>query len=316
MHGGDRVFRPREHRTERIADRFEDGAAVLDDRGSQQFVVPAYRDVHRRSIAFPTDGAAFDVRERERERPARRAGVGGRNDVRRHDASFGNGARFTCRRVRLACDVTHGSAVETLVKNTDWFARVDESSDAAFYAQPRFVEHIGASAIAAVTELYRERLPAGGRILDAMSSWISHLPSEIAYASVTGLGMNERELAANPRLTDAVVHDLNRRPALPFANGAFDAATICVSIQYLTQPAAVLREIARVCIAGAPIVITFSNRCFPTKAVAIWNALDDADHVRLVERYLADAGWGDIASSLRTLPRVGDPLYAVTARRP
>src|SRR5215831_19343212 len=105
------------------------------------------------------------------------------------------------------------------------FRRDDESPDALFYLQTRFVTHIDDGAIAAVTQLYREFLPAGGEILDLMSSWISHLPPEIHYRHVTGLGMNREELAANPRLNRHVVHDLNQNPTLPFENASFDAVT-------------------------------------------------------------------------------------------
>lgn len=148
-----------------------------------------------------------------------------------------------------------------------------------------------------------------------MSSWVSHLPPEVPYASVVGIGMNARELVENPRLDGHLVHDLNVVPSLPFDDATFDGATICVSVQYLTQPVVVLRETARVLRAGAPLVITFSNRCFPTKAVAIWQALSDRGHAELIERYLRDAGgWGSIEALDRT--RLGgDPLFAVTARR-
>ena len=200
------------------------------------------------------------------------------------------------------------------------FRRVDESPDARFYVSPRLVEHIDAGAISAVTQLHREYLPPGGAILDLMSSWVSHLPPEVAYGRVSGLGMNAAELAANPRLTERVVQDLNANPQLPFPGGAFDAATICVSVQYLTRPDAVLREVGRVLRPGGAVVITFSNRCFPTKAVAIWRALDDAGHTRLVERYLRAAGGWEAIEALDRSPRAarggpGDPLYAVVARR-
>jgi SAM-dependent methyltransferase len=170
-------------------------------------------------------------------------------------------------------------------------------------------------AIADVERIYRERLPAGGVILDAMSSWVSHLPADVAYERVVGLGMNDAELSRNPRLASYVVHDLNRDPQLPFEDDSFDAATICVSIQYLTQPVAVLRDLARVVRASGPIIITFSNRCFPTKAVAVWRTLSDRDHLRLVASYLADAGWLEI-ESLASPPRRADPLYAVIALAP
>ena len=80
------------------------------------------------------------------------------------------------------------------------FSRIDESPDELFYAAPRLVTHIDDAAIAAVTRLYREHFPPGGAVLDLMSSWVSHLPPEVAYRKVVGLGMNREELAANPRL--------------------------------------------------------------------------------------------------------------------
>jgi SAM-dependent methyltransferase len=195
------------------------------------------------------------------------------------------------------------------------FARSDESPDERFYRQPRFVEHIDAVAIADVERLHRERLPAGGEILDLMSSWVSHLPRDVAYARVAGLGMNADELAGNPRLDSYVVHDLNARSTLPFADASFDAAVICVSIQYLTDPIAVLRDLARVVRPGGSAIVTFSNRCFPTKAVAIWQALDDHGHLILVAKYFESAGWHGI-EQVTSPPRPHDPLYAVVATSP
>jgi hypothetical protein len=197
------------------------------------------------------------------------------------------------------------------------FDRLDDGPDDLFYAAPRLVAHIDDRAIAAVTELYRELFPAGGAILDLMSSWISHLPPEVRYRRVVGLGLNALELGANPRLDERIVHDLNRRPELPFGDGEFDAAGLCVSIQYLRRPVTILREVARVLRPGAPLAITLSNRCFPTKAVQIWRALDDAGHVRLVEQYLrADGGWDPIERRA-CVPDDGrgDPLFALIGRR-
>jgi SAM-dependent methyltransferase len=153
------------------------------------------------------------------------------------------------------------------------FRRYDEAPDEGFYLLPRFVTHIDDRAIAAVTQLYREFFPPGGEILDLMSSWVSHLPPEVTYSRVIGLGMNEAELRRNERLDAYVVHNLNRTPELPFGDAEFDGCGICVSIDYLTRPVEVLREVGQVLKVGAPVVITFSNRCFPTKAVAELRAL-------------------------------------------
>src|SRR5215208_4121183 len=193
------------------------------------------------------------------------------------------------------------------------FRRYDESPDEKFYLLPRFVTHIDQYAIAAVTQLYREFFPPGGEILDLMSSWISHLPPEVEYRRVIGLGMNEAELRRNERLDAYLVQNLNTNPRLPFAEAEFDGCGICVSIDYLTRPVEVLREVGRVLRVGGPTIISFSNRCFPSKAVAMWHRLDDRGRMRLVERYLEEAGNFDSIRSLDRSPRrlFSDPLYSV-----
>ena len=199
-----------------------------------------------------------------------------------------------------------------------FFTRDDPSPDGAFYGQPRLVTHIDDAAIEAVGELYAElgvdRPDA--RVLDLMSSWVSHLRS--APAELVVLGMNAAELDANPMATRRVVHDLNADPRLPFADDSFDAVLCCVSIDYLTDPVAVLAEVARVLRAGAPVVITFSNRCFPTKAVRAWLSTDDDGRCALVAEHLRRAGGFEPAQvSCRTPGQGyrGDPLFAVVARR-
>ena len=193
------------------------------------------------------------------------------------------------------------------------FDKADASPDSLFYAHKRLVAHIDDAAIAAVTQLYRDTLPAGGAILDLMSSWISHLPPEMSFAHVTGHGMNAEELAANPRLDAWFVQDLNADPALPLPSSSLDAVCLCVSVQYLQHPVAVFREAARVLRPGAPVVVTFSNRCFPTKAVAIWQALDGAGQQQLVSLYLSHAGFDPIETG-EVLPERGDPIWAVIGR--
>lgn len=195
------------------------------------------------------------------------------------------------------------------------FRRVDESPDEQFYVEPRFVQHIDDHAIAAITDFYRGQLPAGGAILDLMSSWVSHLPGDVNFGSVAGLGMNARELQANPQLTTTCVHDLNANPTLPYDPASFDAAVLTVSIQYLTSPVAVFTDLARVLRPGAPSIVTFSNRCFPTKAISAWQALDDAGHGELVGLYFRLAGGYEHPTAYRLRPpdAPGDPAFAVMA---
>ena len=174
---------------------------------------------------------------------------------------------------------------------------------------------IDTAAIAAVTELYREVLPAGGAILDLMSCWVSHLPPEIPYRRVVGVGMDACELAENPFLDEWRVQDLNLDPHLPFADAEFDGAAICASVQYLARPSEVIREVGRVLRPGAPLIVTFSNRCRATKAIACWRLLDDAGHLCVVAQYFVAAGnWNDIRCLDRTPQGGGSPLYAVIGR--
>jgi hypothetical protein len=198
------------------------------------------------------------------------------------------------------------------------FAKLDDEDDEIFYEPARLVCHIDDGAIAALTEFYRKVLPAGGVLLDLMSSWVSHLPPEIAYAEIIGHGMNAEELAANPRLSRWFIQNLNRDPILPLADDSVDAAMICVSIQYLQRPLEVLREVRRVLRPGGPVVISFSNRCFWTKAVAIWRALDDDGHTRLVEHYLRHTGFAEIEIHrlAEWVEDERDPMIAVIGRAP
>ena len=193
------------------------------------------------------------------------------------------------------------------------FAKEDASDDRDFYAPARLVTHIDEFAIAALTDFYRAILPAGGVILDLMSSWVSHLP-DVAYAEIIGHGMNAEELAANPRLDRWFRADLNRDPTLPLETASCDAALCCVGAQYLQRPVEVFAEVARTLRGGAPFIVSFSNRCFPTKAVAIWRALDARGHARLIAHYMDEAGFEGVEARVLSDGSRGDPLTVVVGQ--
>ncbi len=194
-------------------------------------------------------------------------------------------------------------------------ARHDESDDGDFYSVPRIVTHVDDATMAALTDAYRSLIPAGSRVLDLQSSWVSHLPPEVAYASVAGHGMNSSELAENPRLAQRVVQDLNREPELPFADASFDVAVDAFSMQYLVRPVSVLRSVRRVLAPGGTCVVALSHRMFPTKAIAVWAVMDMADRARWVGVYFRLAGgWSEVVLVDRS-PVAADPLWLVVARR-
>jgi SAM-dependent methyltransferase len=197
--------------------------------------------------------------------------------------------------------------------------------DSEFYASPRFVHHVDETFRDRLTELYRREIPTDARVLDLMSSWVSHLPSEPDYARVVGHGLNRAELAENDRLDEFVVQNLNADQSLPFADDSFDAVLIAVSVQYLQYPTAVFREIARVLAPGGVLVVSFSNRMFPQKAIRAWRVASMDERADLVCRYLDAAGADDPTAgfaSVETIretpasdtPAAGDPFYAVVAR--
>ncbi|CAO5046919.1 hypothetical protein MiTs_02044 [Microcystis aeruginosa NIES-2521] len=102
-----------------------------------------------------------------------------------------------------------------------------------------------------------------------MSSWVSHLPEEMEFEHIEGHGMNGEELAKNPRLHSYFVQDLNAQPKLPLEDSSFDAVLITVSVQYLQYPEAIFAELYRILKPNGLVVVSFSNRMFYPKAIAL-----------------------------------------------
>ena len=175
------------------------------------------------------------------------------------------------------------------------FRRLDESDDSAFYAptQPRFVYHIDEGAVSALTNYYKAELAPGADVLDICSSWVSHYPTTVKLGRVAGTGMNLRELEANTQLTEYYQRDLNKVPSLPYADNSFDVVTCVVSVDYLTTPIEILKEVRRVLRPGGKVIISQSNRMFMTKAVKMWISMGDDDHLELIGQYLKYAGFAN-----------------------
>jgi SAM-dependent methyltransferase/FKBP-type peptidyl-prolyl cis-trans isomerase 2 len=208
------------------------------------------------------------------------------------------------------------------------FKRKDEAPDSQFYNQPRFVQHIDDTAIEMVKNTYGRFLKDQMNVLDLMSSWHSHLPAKLHFRRLIGLGLNERELNKNSRLSESVVQDLNLDPRMPFESDTFDAVVNTVSVEYLTDPLAVFREISRVLRPDGYFIVTFSNRWFPTKAIKIWQEIHEFERMGLVLEYFIRAGgFKNLQTfSIRGLPRPhddkyfpdllhSDPVYAVWGRK-
>jgi SAM-dependent methyltransferase len=197
----------------------------------------------------------------------------------------------------------------------EFFRRLDDSEDESFYLIPRLVVHIDDAAIKKVGDIYSERLPRGSAILDLMSSWRSHLPSELKPSRVVGVGLNRSEMENNPALTEIVTHNLNRSPQMPFEDASFDGAVMSVSVQYLIHPLEVFAEVGRVLKPGAPFIVTFSNRMFPTKAVAIWANASERQRVDLVGYYFTHSAAFEKIEAIDRSGGAADPIWAVLGYR-
>lgn len=197
------------------------------------------------------------------------------------------------------------------------FKRMDESDDGIFYDQSRLVYHIDDQCVNALTEYYAEHIKDGDDVLDVCSSWVSHYPKNWKGGKVVGLGMNEYELSKNPQLTDFVVCDLNKDPSFPFEDNSFDKVTCVVSIDYLTKPLEVVKEMGRVLRPGGEAIISMSNRCFPTKAFQIWLQTNDLEHVFIVGSFFHYSGLFKPPTGEDRSPNPGrsDPLYIVKAAK-
>ena len=121
---------------------------------------------------------------------------------------------------------------------------------------------------------------------------------------------------------------------MPYNDNSFDCVLCQLSIDYLTRPLQVCREVLRVLEPGGKVHILFSNRLFLSKAVALWTGADDVDHAFTVASYLHFCSDGTAENDRRSTTggsrfgsvqakdlsgrgrdgRIrGDPLYVVTA---
>ena len=172
------------------------------------------------------------------------------------------------------------------------FFRADSQDDGSFYAVPRFVYHIDEAAVSSLTQYYRKNIKPKSSVLDICSSWVSHYPLEFPkkMKRISATGMNVLELKANDQLTDYEAKNLNIEPELPYPDESFDVVTCVVSIDYLIHPIETLKEVHRVLKPGGKIIISQSNRCFPSKAIAMWLQMNDRQHLELINGYFQYAG--------------------------
>ena len=167
----------------------------------------------------------------------------------------------------------------------------DISDDEIFYQQPRFAHHLSDSFRTRLTSLYSEYLLKHHIILDLMSSWVSHLPTNIRYKKVIGHGMNQAELSTNQRLDSFFVQNLNKKQNMPIEDSSIDVGLIVAGWQYLQYPEKVSLELSRIIKSDSLLIISFTNRAFWTKAPNIWTYSSEENRIEYVTSVLTDNGW-------------------------
>jgi len=191
------------------------------------------------------------------------------------------------------------------------FERIDETHDSQFYQQERLIGHIDREASAQLVNYYGDVLEPGMKVLDFMASWQSHLP-DVDDLQVTGLGLNEKEMRENPRIQEIVIQDMNIDPGLWMADHYFDAVVCNLSVEYLTNPVPVFKELVRVIRPGGQLIVTFSDRWFPPKAILLWSDLHPFERLGLVLDYcLRTEGLHDLKThTIQGLLRPEDDKHA------
>ena len=204
--------------------------------------------------------------------------------------------------------------------------RPDNTPDPEFYATARQHPHLDSTASTHLESLYSTLLTPDAQILDLMAGRFSHLPATPS-AHITGLGLGQADLDANPALTTRTQHDLNAHPHLPHPDNHFDLIISSLSYEYLTNPKAVLAEAHRTLRPGGTIAIAFSNRWFPEKATLLWTILHDFERLALTLDHLKQTGFTNLTTTThRNWPRptddphiaetlLSDPLFLATGRK-
>jgi demethylmenaquinone methyltransferase/2-methoxy-6-polyprenyl-1,4-benzoquinol methylase len=93
------------------------------------------------------------------------------------------------------------------------------------------------------------RIPKGSRVLD-VATGTGMVARELAERGCTVTGLDQAENMARQAREGGTPIVLGQAERLPFADGAFDAVTFTYLLRYVDDPAATLRELARVLTPG------------------------------------------------------------------
>ena len=198
--------------------------------------------------------------------------------------------------------------------------KLDESDDAMFYSEPRFVYHLDSNFRKHLTSIYNKELNADSVILDLMSSWDSYLPGK-HYKKVIGHGLNEQELMRNKAFNDYWIQNLNLKQTIPLEDESIDYCLMVAAWQYLQYPESLVKDIARILTKNGKFLISFSNRAFWHKSPNIWVNSNEEERIQYVRTVLVSNGFSEpriirkfTNQNLSLIPFLNvDPFYCLVA---
>ena len=171
--------------------------------------------------------------------------------------------------------------------------KLDESNDAEFYSDPKFVYHLDANFRKYLSDLYKNEITDNSTVLDLMSSWDSYLPEGRKYKKVIGHGLNKQELEKNKIFNTYWIQNFNLNQKIPLDSETVDYCLMVAAWQYLQYPENLTKEIARILSDQGKFIISFSNRAFWHKSPNIWTKSTEEERVKYVRKVLITNGFNE-----------------------
>ncbi len=191
------------------------------------------------------------------------------------------------------------------------FLRKINEDDVVFYQAISSTPPVDRAAIEQLQQFYQQNLSTDQTILELMSGTDSYIPQSIKPVNITGLALKEDDLKANKDLSQYQLHDLNQQPDLPFNDQQFDTVLCSFGIEYLIHPVEIFKQVARVLKPGGQFLVSFSNRFFDKKVIALWDDIHEFERMGLVLEYFRQSReFEDLhCESMRGLIRYDDDPF-------
>ncbi|MBF0478323.1 MAG: hypothetical protein HQL26_02470 [Candidatus Omnitrophica bacterium] len=171
------------------------------------------------------------------------------------------------------------------------YSNMFEIKSSGFVSHSQIHSYLGEDFDRIVAENYSKYIPQGGRVLDLMSGYHTHIGENLNLNQAAGVGLNAYEMYANPKLTSFNLQDLNTNPKFPSDwNEHFDAVIMTSGIAYLTSPQDVFRSAAKTLKPGGVFMLAFDRHFLVPEAMPLWETFSNEERLAFVLKKLELAG--------------------------